>query len=457
MDLQEQQPQTPLAPIATPTFGGGAVPGLPPQVSDPNAKAQQIIEMIKQAAQRKQVANTAVPAAIPAGGESLQSARSIGMNTANPHAWSTQRFLATLGANIKDGVKAQKEKQLLQAEGDWTYLQSALNELYTAQQGGDQQAVAAAQKKVDATLGDPKKLKNMAKALNQDWLNPEKTTVYGEALKKVTAKQKQQDQQNAQKQTAAQKLKETFMKVLGQKQQLQMTLDEKERMAKEIQAKAPTTTTGLDKTTASALLEQQKEEGRADAEAKKEEARAKEAEQKQAWQKEEIEMKDKLQRQRDQTQNQFHQTMETMRERSAEQRQNNHDLMMMKALGMKLDAQQEKLFKPDPTKLNKEVTDSVTSLRQQLAQANQSLRSLKTSASNHWIMGPGKDDIKSAEDDVKSFQKAIEHIEKNRDAIIHGKADLGEVMDKAYSIMGAGGEEAPPPPPVPGATVKQVQ
>jgi hypothetical protein len=252
-------------------------------------------------------------------------------------------------------------------------------------------------------------------------------------------------------------LKQMFQHLIKKSQNPQLTDEQKQAIAREVQAKAPTTTAGLDKTSATALLEQQKEDARAAAEAKKEEARAAEAEQKQAWQKEEVEMKDKLQRQRDQIQNQFHERMETMRERSAEQRQNAHDLTMMKVLGMKLDAQQEKLFKPDPTKLNKEVTDSVTTLRQQLSQANSALKSLRTSASNHWITGPGKDEIKNAEDDVKSFQKAIEHIEKNRDAIIHGKADLGEVMDKAYSIMGAGGEEAPPPPPVPGAQVKQVQ
>jgi len=93
---------------------------------------------------------------------------------------------------------------LLKAEGDWTYLQSALNELYTAQQSGDPAAIKAAQAKVDVTMGDPKKLKNMAKALNQDWLNPEKTTAYGEALKKVTAKQQQEDATNKKKQGAAQ-------------------------------------------------------------------------------------------------------------------------------------------------------------------------------------------------------------------------------------------------------------
>lgn len=231
--------------MTTPSFSGAPVPGVPAAQQDPNAKAQQILEMLKQVAQRKQVANTAVPSAIPAGGD-MQAARSLGMNTAWPSAWSHTRALAMIGAGIKNAVKQQKENQLLKAEGDWTYLQSSLNELYSAQQSGDPEAIKAAQAKVDVTLTDPKKLKNMAKALNQDWLNPEKTTVYGEALKKVTAKQQQADAQNQQKQVAAQKLKQMFMKVLGEKQKLQLSLDEQKRMAAEIQAKAPTTQGALD-------------------------------------------------------------------------------------------------------------------------------------------------------------------------------------------------------------------
>jgi hypothetical protein len=257
IETQSQVPVTtaPFAGGSIPGLGGGQVPGIPspggvpgPQTADPNDKAKQILAAILQAASRKQVANTAVPAAIPAGGD-VESARNIGMNTARPGAWGTQRFLATLGASIKNGVQKQKQDQLLRAEGDWTYLQSSLNELYTAQQSGDQQAIKSAQAKVDATLSDPKKLKNMAKALNQDWLNPEKTTVYGEALKKVTAKQQQEDAQNKKKEGAAQNLKQMFQHLIqkasgGQKPQL--SDEQRTAMGREIQEKAPTTQPNLD-------------------------------------------------------------------------------------------------------------------------------------------------------------------------------------------------------------------
>jgi hypothetical protein len=250
-------------PVTTAPFAGGGIPGLDsgqvpgipsqggapgPQTANPNDKAKQILAAIMQAASRKQVANTAVPAAIPAGGD-VESARNIGMNTARPGAWSTQRFLATLGANIQNGVKATKEKQLLEAEGKWSTLQSYLNELYEAKASGDQQRIAAAQKNVDLFFRDDKTLKKMAKALNQDWMNPEKTDVWRQGLENTVKKQKQQDQQNAQKEKAASGLKQMFQHLIqkasgGPKPQL--SDEEKQGIGREVQAKAPTVTPGMD-------------------------------------------------------------------------------------------------------------------------------------------------------------------------------------------------------------------
>jgi hypothetical protein len=374
-------------------------------------------------------------------------------------------MMSMLGTNISNAVKKQKEAQVQKAEGLFGTMSSYLNSLYAAQASGDKQAEAAAQKNLDLFwVSNAKELKNVGKALNQDWLNPEKTNVWQEGLKRQVQKEDQKAQQEGKKAQAAHGLKAMMQHLIGKATKPQFSPEEQKALGREIQEKALTTTPGLDKESAMALREElragerekeeaQKEKARAEAEEKKETARAKEQEQKETWQREELDMKQKFERQRDQTQNQFHQAMETMKERSAEQRQNTHDMMMMKALGMKLDAQQEKMFKPDPNKLSKEVTDSVTTLRQQLAQANQSLRALKTSASNHWLMGPGKDEISQAQEQVDSLQKAIGHIEKNRDAIIKGKTELGDVVNKAYDIMGGGGGGEVPPPPVPGAIV----
>jgi len=205
---------------------------------------KRLMQTLAQAAQRKQFAGTPVPAAVP-GERDPNAARNIGMNTANPNAWGKQRFAAGIATSIQNAVARQKQQKLLKAESDWTYLQSGLNELYQAQASNDPKAAAAAQAKVDVVMGDPKKLKDMAKALNQDWLNPEKTTVYGEALKKVNSNLDKKTAQDQQKAQAAQGLKGLFQKLLQKQQQPQLTDEQKKQMGAEVQAKAPATTSGM--------------------------------------------------------------------------------------------------------------------------------------------------------------------------------------------------------------------
>lgn len=222
-----------------PSPGGG---GTPDPASQVNSMTQRIMQALAQQAQRKQFAGTPVPGKIP-GQVDPAEARSIGMNTANPHAWGAQRFMAGVQGMIQNAVSKKKEGELLKAEGDWSYLQNSLNDLYAAQASKDPEAIKQAQAKVDVMMSDPKKLKNMAKALNQDWLNPEKTTVYGEALKKVNAKTQQTDAQKAQ---ARQGIKGLFQKLIQGQQRPQLTPEQQKAMGQEIQSKAPTTTPGLD-------------------------------------------------------------------------------------------------------------------------------------------------------------------------------------------------------------------
>jgi hypothetical protein len=231
-------------PITTPTFAGGGVPtstaagATPPAPADAvKAMTQRILQTLAQNQQRKQFAGAPVPAAVP-GMQDPNAARQIGMNTGNPRAWGGQRLMAGISTSIQNAVAQKKDKDLRKAEADWTYMSSALNELYAAQASGNPQAVAEAQSKVDVVMGDPKKLKAMAKALNQDWLNPEKTTVYGEALKKVTAKTEQTE---SGKQQAAQGIKGLFQRLLQSKQQPQLTPEQQKEMSREIQSKAPIT------------------------------------------------------------------------------------------------------------------------------------------------------------------------------------------------------------------------
>ena len=227
--------------IATPTFSGAPVPG----GGAPADPSQQVSEMTKrllatlqQAAQRKQFAGTPAPAAVP-GMKDPNAARQIGMNTSNPNAWGKQRLMAGIATNIQNAVAKQKQQKLLKAEADWQYGAAAINELEAAKASGDPKAVAAAQQKADIVFGDPKKLKEMAKALNQDWLNPEKTTVYGEALKKVTAQAGQAAQNDAQKKQAATGLKALFQRLTQRQQQPQLDDAQKQAMSREIMSKAP--------------------------------------------------------------------------------------------------------------------------------------------------------------------------------------------------------------------------
>jgi len=225
-------------PGTTPPFQPGG--GTPDPASQVQSMTQRIMQALAQASQRKQFAGQPAPAAVP-GQVDPNAARKIGMDTANPHAWGAQRFMAGLQSSIQNAVSKQKETQLLKAEGDWTYMQSSLNELYAAEASKDPAAIKKAQAKVDVVMSDPKKLKNMAKALNQDWLNPEKTTVYGEALKKVNAKTQETD---TKKQQAATGIKAMFQKLLQGQQKPQLTPEQQQAAGREVQAKAPITTGG---------------------------------------------------------------------------------------------------------------------------------------------------------------------------------------------------------------------
>lgn len=221
-DASAAPPQAPAVPIPQ-------IPQQQPQ-QDPggvNEKTKQLLQLIMQASQRKQLANTGVPRP---------------MQEETPILPGGQATFHNIGAIISNAVAREKNNQLLKAEGDWTYLQSSMNELFQAQQSGDPKAVAAAQAKVDVMMNDPKKLKNMAKALNQDWLNPEKTTVYGEALKNVSAKGQKQDAAKAQ---ARQGIAGIFQKLIQRRQQPQLSPEQTQAIGREIQAKAPTNQPGL--------------------------------------------------------------------------------------------------------------------------------------------------------------------------------------------------------------------
>jgi hypothetical protein len=211
-----------------PQQGGGGV----------DEQTKKILQMLVQSASQKRFAGQPRPSPVP-GKQDPFSPPSYMTSGPNPHAWGAQRLMYGIQSMMKNAVGHHKEEQITKATADWEYAQSALNEYYAAQESKNPEALAAAQKKLDVVFGDPKKLKNMAKALNQDWLNPEKTTPYGEALKRVAGETQKKD---SQKQQAKQGIMGIFKKLVGKGQpQAQMNPDETKRMEQEVISKAPTT------------------------------------------------------------------------------------------------------------------------------------------------------------------------------------------------------------------------
>lgn len=86
---------------------------------------------------------------------------------------------------VGKAVMGDKQKKVRSAYADWSALMTSWDEAMQMA-GGDQQKAEQLHEKmpvVQAILGDPKKRKNMAKALGEDWMNPEKSSVYSQGLK----------------------------------------------------------------------------------------------------------------------------------------------------------------------------------------------------------------------------------------------------------------------------------
>jgi len=227
----------------------GAVPGATlGQSPSPDETTKRLLEMLTRSASTPQIAAKPHPIPIP-GQVDINAARNIGMNTAWPANYGFERFGAEVGGMVRNAVSAQKEKQVSAATADWEYLKEAGDELEAAKVGGDQQAIQAAQSKVQAILGDAKKVKRMQKALQMSWLDPSKTDAYTEGFQRMMKQAKEEEQK---KRGAAENLKKMVRPLLravtmgaaGKPKEPQLTPDEQARMSKELYAKIPMTRAG---------------------------------------------------------------------------------------------------------------------------------------------------------------------------------------------------------------------
>jgi len=206
-------------------------------------QTKRIMAALAQAVTQRRAAGAPRPYVVP-GARNMFEPPSYMTSGSNPHAWGAERLMYGIQAGIGNAVTRYKEQQITKAMADWDYAQSALNEYYAAQQSGDEGAMKAAQGKLDVVFGDPKKLKQMAKALNQDWMNPEKTTVHGEALKRVASETQKKDEGKQKAKTGLMGIFQNLMK-RGQ-QQPQYTDEERKGIEKEVIGKAPTTSGTFD-------------------------------------------------------------------------------------------------------------------------------------------------------------------------------------------------------------------
>jgi hypothetical protein len=391
-----QPPQGAFTQGDQPSVGAQPVPG-----GDPDQLKQMLIKVLTQASQRKQMP-TPVPSPVPPMPQAQRTGGAVQKGS------GAQAIIPTISGLIQGAVAHQKQKQLATAESDWNNLVSAMN-------SNNPQALSF-------ILTDDKKLKNMAKALNQDWLNPEKTTVYKQALDNVMQQQQKKGQ-------AAEGLKAMFQKLIHKANNPQLSDQQKMDIAKEIMGRAPVTSPQQDPKELTGLLTEEMKEGAAE---------KKQAET-EAYNTYRDEQKQKFTEWSDTNKQQFQQHMESMKELAAERRQSDHDMQMMKALGIKLSDSDAKRMQITPSQMNTEVNSTLTSLRQQLSQASSQLKSLQTAAQKRsgslWQkMISDSPDVSGAQTQVDNLKASVDYIEKNRSAIISGKTSLDDVVDQAQAI-----------------------
>jgi hypothetical protein len=179
-------PVTSLPPNLVPP---GAVPGLPGQppaapqlAATPPIPGQQntdevknrIMQAMQQISQQRQLAMRPVVPNLPA----RQDPNAVPGYMQGPN-WGPERFLKQSSALIHNAARKMQETRIQKAESDWNALAAAVE--------------TNNQSLMNAILSDPRKVKNMAKVFQMDWLNP-KPTPHSIALSRVAQQTGLRDQ-----------------------------------------------------------------------------------------------------------------------------------------------------------------------------------------------------------------------------------------------------------------------
>lgn len=398
---------TPSVQVPTGSFNQGDQPNI-------DTSTQKLLQILSTVLKpRAQLMQTGVPAPLPQMQSTVPPNQGQGWKPAQANMYS-------IGSALQNAAARIKQQQFAEAESDWNDLTTSIQKYVTPDGTIDPKAYL--DPAVMNVLGNPKKLKKMAKALNQDWLNPEKTDVYSEALKSHLSKQQQKAQ-------AAQGLKGLFSKLIQGRQQPQLNQQQTQQMAQQVMSKAPIGQPAVSKEEATLLGDILKDKSAEDRQEEKEEYDSYKTEQGQ-----------KFQEFKQQNQQAFTERMDRLRQTAQDQRESQRETAMFKALGMRLSDEDKKRLSITPTQMNTEVNSTLTSMRAQLTQASTQLRTLTTQAQtskkwyNAWQSGVGSQQLKDAQSQVDNLKASIDYIEKNRAGIISGKTQLDDVIDQAQSI-----------------------
>jgi hypothetical protein len=410
--------------LATPPFMAGpsgvdqqtpSVPTGAPQQGQPGQdQVQQLIAKILSSQQSGQHLARPVPAPVPPGGNSQTL---VGKHTGFANLGNA------IGSTIQTAIHNQKQSKLAHAESQW-------NQMTTLMQDQSPQG----KQKLDAwMMANQKDLKNMAKALNQDWLNPEKTDVWKQGLGS-TLKQHQNKQQ------AMQGIMSTFKTLIGKANapRPDLSADQSKQMNQEILSKAPTAQGGLSPDAEKFLMETMKEDAKSKADDKKAAADDKRQQEKEQFEKYKIDTSQKFQMWRENTHQQFQTNLERIRQNASDNREASREGAMLKAQGIRLSADDAKRFTVTPAQLNTQVNGSLSSMKSQLAQANQQLTKIKDQASKSRWYHPwseaGNDEVAEAQKSYDNLKNSVNYIESNRAAIVSGKKELEDVVNDAEQI-----------------------
>jgi hypothetical protein len=208
----------------TPLGLSGGAPTSGTQGTDP--KLQEIIKQIFSQAQQAQQQRQQLVQPTPRPMSPQAQTEVPGQPGQRGHDWG--QAIANIGGVVQQAGMMHAQTQYAHAKSQWDQLNSMIQKDPSGQQA--QQWLIANQKN----------LKQMAKALNQDWLNPQKTGVWDQAYKDMLKEQQAKGQ-------ARKGLTQLVKQLIGKaNQQPKLTPDQQQGMAKEMMSKAPTQTPPVD-------------------------------------------------------------------------------------------------------------------------------------------------------------------------------------------------------------------